>query len=115
MSQELAKAAGLQSIAESTPTDREADETVILSPDIDATTIYSAADHLDDYHLNVYESELADGLANWVRMLQPDVPTKEAMADILPDMLKDFALRLGQYSTTQSENEVMYFVHRYRQ
>jgi hypothetical protein len=95
--------------------DKDEDEKKNPSLENDTATVYSAADHLDGYHLNLYESELADGLANWVRMLQPDVSAKEAMADTLPDLLRNFALRLGQHSTTQSENSVMYFVHRYRQ
>lgn len=95
--------------------DKDQDEKENPSLENDTATVYSAADHLDGYHLNLYEFELADGLANWVRMLQPDVSAKEAMADTLPDLLRNFALRLGQHSTTQSENSVMYFVHRYRQ
>ena len=81
----------------------------------DLATIYSSTQNLDDYHLTVYESELADSLANWVRNLHPDRSSKELLVEALPDMLKAFALRIGQGSTAKSENEVMCFVHRSRE
>lgn len=81
----------------------------------DMQTLYSASHHLDADRLDVYKSELADSLINRLQTLDLATDVKEHMADILPDMLKGFALRLGQHSTTKSEHEVMYFVHKYRQ
>ncbi|KAK3321777.1 hypothetical protein B0H66DRAFT_531143 [Apodospora peruviana] len=105
--------AALQAIIESNPNSSVdglgrgigQDELENTDAEDDTATIYTAAQNLDDYHLNVYESELADGLANWVRKLQPDVSAKEIMADMLPGMLRNFALRLGQHSTTPPEKQ----------
>jgi hypothetical protein len=80
-----------------------------------APTVYSAASYLDGDHLDAYKLELADILVNRLRALDLTPETKKRMACVLPDLLKGFALRLGQHSTTKSENEVMYFVHKYRQ
>jgi hypothetical protein len=80
----------------------------------DAATIYSAAQDLDERQVNVYKSELADCLCKQVRSLGLNVEAKENIVDVLPNLLKNFALRLGQHASSRSENEVMYFIHKYR-
>ncbi|KAK4145502.1 uncharacterized protein C8A04DRAFT_10591 [Dichotomopilus funicola] len=80
----------------------------------DAATIYSAAQDLDGRQLNLYKSELADCLCNHVRSLGLEVEAKENIVDVLPDLLKNFALRLGQHASSRSGNEVMCFIHKYR-
>lgn len=76
--------------------------------------MYSAAQDLDERQVNVYKSELADCLCTQTRSLSLGVEAMEHIVDLLPNLLKNFALRLGQYASSRSENEVMYFIHKYR-
>ncbi|KAK3990798.1 hypothetical protein QBC44DRAFT_368771 [Cladorrhinum sp. PSN332] len=79
-----------------------------------AATVYSEAPNLNQNSLDVYKSELADSLSNRLQAIELTRDRKGRMADLLPDMLRRFALRLGQHSTNKSETEIMYFVHKYR-
>jgi hypothetical protein len=64
--------------------------------------------------LDYYKSEIVGILLNRLHPLGLTPGAKKRMARIVPELLIGFALRLGQYSTTKAENQVMYFVLKYR-
>ena len=77
-------------------------------------TIYSDEGSIEGTELDAYKMELADSLASKVRQLGQDPKTLRRLSEILPALLKAFALRLGQPRSTKNQRDVMYFVHKYR-
>ena len=59
--------------------------------------------------------ELADNLFSTVKPLRSDFDLRDGIAAILPDLLKDFALKLGHNAPTAMHRDVMAFVHKNRQ
>lgn len=80
----------------------------------DLATEYSVASNLNDDRFSIYKDELADNLSRGLEPLDLDMKTREHIADVMPGLLKQFALRVGQGSTEKAERELMFFVHKYR-
>ncbi len=52
--------------------------------------------------------ELADDLYDNVSYWNPDFNTKERIATVLPDLLRDFALKIGHNAETQMHRNVWF-------
>ncbi|KAK1759673.1 hypothetical protein QBC47DRAFT_398481 [Echria macrotheca] len=80
----------------------------------DAATIYSASQYVDERPVDMYKSQFADRLCEQARSLGLDAEAKEHIIDLLPNLLENFALRLGQHTSSRAESEAMYLIHKYR-
>lgn len=82
----------------------------------DVGTIYSDVSTLGEASMRKesYISELADDLFSKIYSEQPDGQIMERISGILPEYLKDFALKVGYNAPTQMHLDVMFFVHKYR-
>jgi len=87
----------------------------VEAEDCDAGTVYSQEGSITGDKLDIYKSELVDGLVEQIRKLQTTPEILERIFKELPLLLKQFALRLGQPGSSKAERDVMYFVHKYRQ
>jgi hypothetical protein len=77
-------------------------------------TVYSDASGLFAWDNERYISELANSLSSNLRSGQLDGTTLEQIFEILPELLKAFALKVGHSASTQMHRDVMFFVHEYR-
>ncbi|KAF3182049.1 hypothetical protein TWF225_006544 [Orbilia oligospora] len=80
----------------------------------DTKTVYSDASSVPTLVKESYISELADALLNEVLPHKPDADTLERISLVLPDVLKAFALKIGQNAPTQMHRDVMFFIHKSR-
>jgi len=87
----------------------------VEAEDCDAGTVYSQEGSITGDKLDIYKSELVDGLVEQIGKLQTTPEILERIFKELPLLLKQFALRLGQPGSSKAERDVMYFVHKYRQ
>ncbi|KAJ5639366.1 purine and uridine phosphorylase [Penicillium longicatenatum] len=62
----------------------------------------------------IYISHLSEDLFNNVRLARYAHESPENIHSVLPRLLKGFALRLGQYGSTQMHRDIMIFIRRYR-
>lgn len=87
-----------------------------LTPRLTETaTIYSDTSSLATSRQDDYISELANDLFSNVKNFHLNIDLKERLSSILPDLLKDFALKLGHEAPTATHLEVMAIVHKHRQ
>jgi hypothetical protein len=80
-------------------------------------TVYSDTMTLSGSTRESYATELCEQL---VRPILPNGPTQEALrglADVLPEYLRAFALRLGPsyQGDSRDPGDIMTFVHKYRE
>jgi hypothetical protein len=80
----------------------------------DTRTVYSDASSLPAWKNESYISELANSLLSEIRSKRFDDTTLEQIFEILPELLKAFALRVGHNASTQMHRDVMVFVHKHR-
>jgi ankyrin repeat protein len=80
----------------------------------DIGTVYSDASSLPAWDHGSYISELANSLLHEIRSEQPDDTTLEQISQILPELLKAFALKVGHNASTQMHRDVMFFIHKHR-
>jgi len=84
-------------------------------PEADETrTLYSDASSIAPGNAEYYVYLLADELFNAARSVQPDIRIAERVSDILPELLRAFALRIGHNASDQKHRDVMVYVHKYR-
>jgi hypothetical protein len=88
--------------------------TTVTTDDYDAKTMYSAEGSLGGMGLDRYKSELVDDLVNKMCQFEAEPETLEKVFEMLPLLLKSFALRLGQSGSSKAQRDVMYFVHKSR-
>lgn len=96
---------------------QDGDSKVLTSIEVgecDGKTVYSDEGSIAGAELDTYKVELVDNLVNWVRQLEPGPETLESICEVMPMLMKSFALRLGQPGSTKTERDVMYFIHKYR-
>lgn len=86
----------------------------VEAADCDARTVYSDEGSIGRAELDTYKSELVDDLVNHVRALDAEPEVLERVFGAMPELMRSFALTLGQSGSTQAQRDVMYFVHRYR-
>lgn len=91
----------------------ESDLTVIK--EWDTRTMYSDEGSINGADVNIYKVELVDNLVAKVHELGAGGESLDRMVGVLPSLLKALALKLGQPGSSQSQRDVMYFVHKYRQ
>ncbi|KAI0967117.1 hypothetical protein F4678DRAFT_252391 [Xylaria arbuscula] len=80
----------------------------------DTETVYSDTSSFMFSEQENYVLELADDLYDNVSYWNPDFNTKERIATVLPDLLRDFALKIGHSAETQMHRNVMVYVHKHR-
>lgn len=80
----------------------------------DNKTEYSEASTNAISNSKSFVSELADDLFKKVTSLLPDGLMVARIPDILPEILKAFALRIGHNAPTQMYRDIMFFVHKHR-
>ncbi len=84
----------------------------------DTTTIYSVAQSVAEDDAEMYISQFAEALADYVssesRTDVEDPRFVQKLVDNMPSLLRAFALRLGCAGSSMPEREVMYFIHKQR-
>ncbi|KAK4060353.1 hypothetical protein Trihar35433_10217 [Trichoderma harzianum] len=80
----------------------------------DMATEYSDESRTTSWKKPDYIWELADDLSKNVGSLIVDEVTRAKISDILPELLKVFALKIGYDGQTQMHRDIMAFVHKYR-
>jgi nucleoside phosphorylase len=80
----------------------------------DARTVYSDAPSLPSFQIEGFIKELADSLVNKVLPEKAGNTVLGKFLEVLPQLLKAFALRLGHQAPSQMHRDVMFFVHKYR-
>lgn len=98
---------GDQAVAQFTrePVEQDVDDTATEYSNVSSTT-FSRQKH--------YIRELADDLFSKIGSLNADEKTQTGFSEILPELLKAFALKVGHDAPTQLHRDVMAFVHRHR-
>lgn len=79
----------------------------------DDRTIYSDASNLSESRKESYISQMADDLFSKTLSEEVDEEVIERIFEILPKLLKSFALKFG-HNALQMHRDVMFFAHRYR-
>jgi hypothetical protein len=79
----------------------------------DARTEYSDVSAAES-KIYTYMECLADDLFAVASPLQWDFDRGRSLCKVLPDLLQQFALRIGQEASSKEGREVMVYVHRYR-
>jgi len=81
-----------------------------------AETIYSASEtsSLLPPRDKGYITELAAELFGIVKSCESDMETLGRISEMLPDLLRAFALKLGHKAQTPMHRDVSFFVHKYR-
>ncbi|KAH8697125.1 hypothetical protein BGW36DRAFT_296399 [Talaromyces proteolyticus] len=77
-------------------------------------SIYSDVSSIPFLRKAGYISELADELAQVIQPYQPNDDILQRIFEVLPELLKAFALSFGQRLSTTMQRDVMVFIHRYR-
>ncbi|KAH8172227.1 Pfs domain protein [Sarocladium implicatum] len=80
----------------------------------DAATEYTDADSVGTLKRELYISDFAEDLFAKILDLHPEPEDVERISELLPDLLKAFALKLGFHAPTPVYGDVVYFVHKYR-
>lgn len=68
----------------------------------------------DDERQEAYAYEIAENIWNKVELLGIGHKDAEALANVLPELLRQMALRLGHGVATPEEREAQAFLHRNR-
>nr|AFT91405.1 hypothetical protein [Aspergillus rugulosus] len=87
---------------------------VMESNDDDEKTIYSEASSISEPVKEAYIAELAEDLAKGTRPFQPNKEVLERISQVLPMLLRTFALSLGHEESSQMHRDVMVFLHKHR-
>ena len=78
-------------------------------------TIYSASEtSTPPLRDKGYVADLAAELFGTVKSYESDRETLKRISEMLPDLLRAFALKLGHRAQTPMHRDVSYFVHKYR-
>jgi hypothetical protein len=80
----------------------------------DVQTVYSESSDVPVSVKEEYISRLAENLLAEVRHGQPDGEIMERTYQVLPTLLKAFALRLGHGTQDLNHRNIMIFVHKHR-
>ncbi|KAB8276226.1 TEA/ATTS domain family-domain-containing protein [Aspergillus minisclerotigenes] len=80
-----------------------------------ARTVYSDTSRVTPLQKEGYISELAEGLFSKVSSWQPDSQTMERISEVLPELLRAFALKVGHNAPSQMHRDVMVFIHKNRE
>ncbi|KAL4806038.1 nucleoside phosphorylase domain-containing protein [Aspergillus unguis] len=80
----------------------------------DTESIYSAGPGISPSDKQSYISELVNDLFRKVQYDQDDQHIPERIHGILPRLLKAFAMRFGQFGSTQIHRDIMVFIRRHR-
>lgn len=80
----------------------------------DAQSIYTAGPSLSPFKQQNFISELAEDLFNKVCLDENAHQAAERIHSILPRLLKAFAMRFGQFGSTQMHRDVMIFIRQHR-
>jgi hypothetical protein len=84
----------------------------------DSATVYSVANSVSQDDTEIYTSQFAEALADFVssatQSAGEDAALVQAVVASLPELLRAFSLRLGCAGSTEAEREVMYFIHKHR-
>lgn len=83
------------------------------SNDDDERTVYSEASSISEPVKENYIAELAEEIAKATRPFQPD-DALERISEVLPHLLKAFALSLGHAKSSQTYRDIMVFLHKHR-
>lgn len=81
----------------------------------DTKTIYSDSTELSDTIYKSYVAALADSLFEQLTVKTLDDQTAQRMSNVLPRLLKTFALQLGYEAPSQMHRDVMFFIHKNRE
>ncbi|GES61167.1 Pfs domain protein [Aspergillus terreus] len=87
---------------------------VMESNDDDEKTVYSEASSISEPVKEIYIAELAEDIAKATRPFQPNKDALGRISEILPLLLKTFALSLGHAKSSQMHRDVMAFLHKHR-
>ena len=96
------------------PQRADVEQTTIIPEFDDAATEYTNADSVGTWKRESYILDFAEDLFEKILDLQPDPEDVERISELLPDLLKAFALKLGFQAPMPVYRDVMYFVHKYR-
>ncbi|KAH6975070.1 hypothetical protein BKA56DRAFT_82855 [Ilyonectria sp. MPI-CAGE-AT-0026] len=77
----------------------------------DAMTVYSAATTVTPHHAQQYISEFCDDLHSKLKQ-EINAKTWKIVFQRLPELIKAFALRLGQESSSVKSRHIVYFLHK---
>ncbi|KAJ5549058.1 purine and uridine phosphorylase [Penicillium frequentans] len=77
-------------------------------------SIYTEEHGTSPHKQQIYISHLSDDLLNNVRLARRTDEILERIHNVLPRLLKGFALRLGLFGSTQMHGDIMIFILRYR-
>ena len=84
----------------------------------DSATVYSVANSVSQDDMEMYTSQFAEALADFVSSATQnageDAALVQAAGASLPELLRAFSLRLGSAGSSKAEREVMYFIHKHR-
>lgn len=82
----------------------------------DTRTEYSASEmsKVPTPHDERYITDLAQDLYGSIKYHSLDSETLRHICDVLPNLLRAFAVKVGYSTRTQTPREVSYFVHKYR-
>lgn len=86
----------------------------VLGSDEDDKTYYSGGSGVSNSKINEFIVEFADELLDKVRPENPDQRSRDRVKKVLPDLLKAFALKLGQNSEEKMHRDIILFTHKYR-
>lgn len=81
----------------------------------DTQTVYSDSTEFSETRYNSYVAALADALFEQLTLKTLDNQTAQRMSNVLPRLLKTFALQLGYEAPSQMHRDVMFFIHKNRE
>lgn len=81
----------------------------------DTESIYTARSGISPSDKESYISELVNDLFRKVQYDQDAQNLPERIHGILPQLLKAFAMRFGQFGSTQIHRDIMVFIRRHRE
>ena len=82
------------------------------SVDYDAETTYSAATAISRVDTRRYMAELSNEI---IKKLGQDVDLRNLAnaCDVLPELIKAFCIKIGLESSSQTNRDIMYFIHKH--
>lgn len=81
----------------------------------DNKSIYTAGPGIPPLDKQSYISELVNDLFGKIQYDQGDQHLPERIHGVLPRLLKAFAMKFGQFGSTQIHREIMVFIRRHRE
>ncbi|KAK6538391.1 hypothetical protein TWF694_011270 [Orbilia ellipsospora] len=78
-----------------------------------AETVYSEVSSISPFEKREYISLLAEAIYDKVCLNEYGSGAEEKVLEILPDLLKDFAFKLGHNPLSQMHRDVMFFIHKH--